>query len=218
MYQTPAVSGKDSCKNDSTRGGKKISIPPTLLISAIGQINEVQKSITSPFKSEGDLIYIIGETKNELGGSAFYRFLAEEQKSPESYGGVVPEVDGIKALEIYRAMNVAADLQLFNSSTSPTKGGVIISMALAGIGGNFGADINLSKIHSDLTTALFSESNSRFIVSISPKNKNKFLKVFENIKVYEAGVVNKTNVMNFQNFSINLQKLRQAFKETLYNV
>ena len=218
MYQTPAVSGKDSCKNDSTRGGKKISIPPTLLISAIGQINEVQKSITSPFKTEGDLIYLIGETKNELGGSAFYRFLAEEQKFPEAYGGVVPEVDGEKALEIYRAMNVAADLQLFNSSTSPAKGGIAISMALAAIGGNFGADINLSKIHSDLTTALFSESNSRFIVSLSSKNKNKFLKVFENIEVYEVGIVNKTNVINFQNFSINLRKLRQAFKETLYKV
>lgn len=218
LYQTPAVSGKDSCKNDSTRGGKKISIPPTLLISAIGQINEVQKSITSPFKTEGDLIYLIGETKNELGGSAFYRFLAEEQKFPQAYGGIVPEVDGKKALEIYRAMNVATDLQLFNSSTSPVKGGIAISMALAAIGGNFGADINLSKIHSDLTTALFSESNSRFIVTLSSKNKNKFLKVFENIEVYEVGVVNKTNVINFQNFSINLRKLRQAFKETLYKI
>ena len=218
LYQTPAVSGKDSCKNDSTRGGKKISIPPTLLISAIGQIIEVQKSITSPFKTEGDLIYLIGETKNEIGGSAFYRFLAEEQKFPQAYGGIVPEVDGKKALEIYRAMNVATDLQLFNSSTSPVKGGIAISMALAAIGGNFGADINLSKIHSDLTTALFSESNSRFIVSLSSKNKNKFLKVFENIEVYEVGVVNKTNVINFQNFSINLGKLRQDFKETLYKI
>ena len=115
-------------------------------------------------------------------------------------------------------MNVATDLQLFNSSTSPVKGGIAISMALAAIGGNFGADINLSKIHSDLTTALFSESNSRFIVTLSSKNKNKFLKVFENIEVYEVGVVNKTNVINFQNFSINLRKLRQAFKETLYKI
>ena len=144
--------------------------------------------------------------------------LAEEQKFPEAYGGVVPEVDGKKALEIYRAMNVATDLQLFNSSTSPAKGGIAISMALAAIGGNFGADINLSKIHSDLTTALFSESNSRFIVSLSSKNKNKFLKVFENIEVYEVGVVNKTNVINFQNFSINLRKLRQAYKEPLYKI
>ena len=55
-------------------------------------------------------------------------------------------------------------------------------------------------------------------MTLSSKNKNKFLKVFENIEVYEVGVVNKTNVINFQNFSINLRKLRQAFKETLYKI
>ena len=85
LYKTPAISGKDSCKNDSTRGGKKISIPPTLLISSIGQINDVQKSVTVPFKSSGDLIYIIGKTKDELGASAYYRLLAEEQRSSESW-------------------------------------------------------------------------------------------------------------------------------------
>ena len=73
---------------------------------------------------------------------------------------------------------------------------------------NLGADNNLSKIHSDLTTALFSESNSRFVVTLSSKNKNKFLKVFENIEVYEVGVVNKTNVINFQNFFNKFTKIK----------
>ena len=126
-----------------------------MLISSIGQINDVQKSVTVPFKSSGDLIYIIGKTKDELGASAYYRLLAEEQRSSESYGGVVPKVDGDDALNRYKAMNKATELQLLNSSTTPTKGGVALSIALASMGGNCGADINLSKIHSDFTTALF---------------------------------------------------------------
>ncbi len=218
LYKTPAISGKDSCKNDSTRGGKKISIPPTLLISSIGQINDVQKSVTVPFKSSGDLIYIIGKTKDELGASAYYRLLAEEQRSSESYGGVVPKVDGDDALNIYKAMNKATELQLLNSSTTPTKGGVALSIALASMGGNCGADINLSKIHSDFTTALFSESNSRFLVSISPENKEKFMTLFKKINVYEIGVVNSSDTINFQEFNININELRDSYKKTLHGI
>ena len=96
LYKTPAVSGKDSCKNDSTRGGKKISIPPTLLISSVGQISDVRQAVTMPFKAAGDLIYVIGETKAELGASAYYRWLAEAQGTPEAMGGQVPEVNGNK--------------------------------------------------------------------------------------------------------------------------
>ena len=66
LYKTPAISGKDSCKNDSTRGGVKISIPPTLLISSVGQIKDVRNAVTMHFKTEGDLIYVIGRTKDEL--------------------------------------------------------------------------------------------------------------------------------------------------------
>ncbi|NIM62871.1 MAG: phosphoribosylformylglycinamidine synthase, partial [Acidobacteria bacterium] len=59
-YGTPLISGKDSMKNDSTLGGVKISVPPTLLVSAIGQIDDVRNSRTLELKSEGDLVYLIG--------------------------------------------------------------------------------------------------------------------------------------------------------------
>ena len=121
-YKTPAVSGKDSCKNDSTRGGKKISIPPTLLVSSIGQIDDVKKAVTMPLKDAGDLIYVIGETKDELGASAYYRLLAEEQGTPMNYGGTVPAVDAEKALKIYAAMNKATDAGLLKSATIADQG------------------------------------------------------------------------------------------------
>ena len=115
-------------------------------------------------------------------------------------------------------MNKATELQLLNSSTTPTKGGVALSIALASMGGNCGADINLSKIHSDFITALFSESNSRFLVSISPENKEKFMTLFKKINIYEIGVVNSSDTINFQEFNININELRDSYKKTLHGI
>ena len=165
LYKTPAVSGKDSCKNDSTRGGKKISIPPTLLISSVGQMADVSNAVTMPFKAAGDLIYAVGETKAELGASSYYRWLAEAQGTPEAMGGQVPEVNGEQALSIYRAMNGATQQGLLQSATTPSKGGLALALALATIGSEHGAQIDLSGVSSDANIALFSESNSRFVIS-----------------------------------------------------
>ena len=71
-YRVPCISGKDSMKNDSTRGGKKISIPPTVLFSTIAKISDVSKAVTPDAKFSGDVVYVVGETKPELGGSEYY--------------------------------------------------------------------------------------------------------------------------------------------------
>src|SRR4029077_5825491 len=68
-YQTPLVSGKDSMKNDSTMGGVRISVPPTLLVSAIGQIDDATEALTLDAKLEGDVVYLLGATRDETGGS-----------------------------------------------------------------------------------------------------------------------------------------------------
>ncbi|HEX9157850.1 MAG TPA: AIR synthase related protein, partial [Syntrophales bacterium] len=69
IYGVPCISGKDSMKNDYQIGDTKISIPPTLLFSVIGRIEDVRKAVTMDAKRAGDLVYVLGETKRELGGS-----------------------------------------------------------------------------------------------------------------------------------------------------
>ena len=81
-FKVPPISGKDSMKNDSVRGGRKISIPPTVLFSTIAKMDDVRRAVTMNFKKAGDLIYVIGLTKNELGASEYFRMLAEEQGAP----------------------------------------------------------------------------------------------------------------------------------------
>ncbi|MBN2703725.1 MAG: hypothetical protein JXR23_05880, partial [Pontiellaceae bacterium] len=220
LYKTPAVSGKDSCKNDSTRGGKKISIPPTLLISSLGQIDDVRKAVTMPLKNAGDVIYVIGETKDELGASAYYRLLAEAQGAPENYGGNVPTVDGKTALKIYAAMNKATDAELLKSATTPTKGGLAVSLALMCIGGQLGADVDLSVVGEfDAATQLFSESNSRFIVSVAPKKAAAFEALFAGLPVQKIGTSNDSKKLIVKDaIEVDIDALVKPFKSTLYGV
>jgi len=220
LYKTPAVSGKDSCKNDSTRGGKKISIPPTLLISSIGQIDDVNKAVTMPLKDVGDLIYVIGETKDELGASAYYRKLAEEQGAPENYGGTVPAVDGEQALKIYAAMNKATDAGLLKSSTTPSKGGLGVALSLIAVGGQLGAKVDFSGLgeFSD-ATKLFSESNSRFIVTVAPEKAAELEVLFAGLPIAKVGaVVEEKKLKVVGCVELALEDLAQPFKTTLHGV
>jgi phosphoribosylformylglycinamidine synthase len=229
-YGVPAVSGKDSCKNDSTRGGKKISIPPTLLISSIGQIDDVRKAVTLPLKEAGSPIYLIGTTKNELGASEWNRMLAEEQGTPMNYGGSVPTVDAETALKIYQAMNQAAAEELLLSSHTPTKGGLAVGFALVCIGGGLGAEIDLLKIpvsgRKGLTDdeVLFSESNSRFIVSVKAENAARLEELFAGLPVAQIGTVTaeKKLVVNgtkgASKIDTDLDSLIKPFKHTLYGI
>ena len=219
LYKTPAVSGKDSCKNDSTRGGRKISIPPTLLISSIGQIDDVKKAVTLPLKAAGDVIYLIGETKAELGASAWYRMLAEQQGTPQNYGGTVPAVDGERALKIYTAMNRATDAQLLKSATTPTKGGIAVALALACIGGQLGAEVDLSGLGLDAATVLFSESNSRFIVSVAPEMGAELEALFDGLPIRKIGTVTDSKVLKVAGaIEVGLDALARPFKEALHGI
>jgi phosphoribosylformylglycinamidine synthase II len=218
-YKTPAVSGKDSCKNDSTRGGKKISIPPTLLVSSIGQIDDVKKAVTMPLKDAGDVIYVIGETKEELGASAYYRLLAEEQGAPMNYGGTVPAVDADKALQIYAAMNKATDAGLLKSATTPSKGGLAVSLALITIGGQLGADVDLYGLGVDPATALFSESNSRVVVTVAPEKAAELEALFAGLPIDKIGeVVAEKKLKVAGVVEVSLEALVKPFKATLHGV
>jgi phosphoribosylformylglycinamidine synthase len=219
LYKVPAVSGKDSCKNDSTRGGRKISIPPTLLISSVGQIDDVKKAVTMPLKDAGDILYIIGETREELGASAYYRMLAEAQDTPLNYGGTVPKVDGEQALRIYRAMNRATDAGLLKSAATPTKGGLAAALALICIGGQLGAEIDLSGLGLDAAAALFSESNSRFIVTVEPGRTAELEALFDGLPIRKIGTAMEEKKLKIDDaVSASLEDLSESFKSTLHGV
>jgi phosphoribosylformylglycinamidine synthase subunit PurSL len=227
-YRVPLISGKDSMKNDSVRGGRKISIPPTVLFSAIGRMDDIGHAATMYSKNAGDAIYVVGVTKNELGASEFYRMLARKQGTPESYGGDVPKVDTEKALAIYRAMSDAISKGLLRSSHTPTLGGLATAFALASMGGMLGAEIDLALMPCegclDDDARLFSESNSRFVVTCAPENQTALEELFRDLPCALVGKALAERRLRIAGqggrsvVDIDVEALRRAFKETLDGV
>ena len=96
LFRTPCISGKDSMKNDYVNGDTKISIPPTLLISAISRMTDVRKAVTMDFKARAMRSLSSGKTLAELAGSEYFAELGLK-------GNIPPKVDGKQALKTYRA-------------------------------------------------------------------------------------------------------------------
>ncbi len=218
-YQVPCVSGKDSMKNDYTGGGQKISIAPTCLFSVIGVVDDVNKSITSDFKNEGDLIYILGETKCELAGSE----IADEVKFNALQ---VPTVDSTTAKARYKALYSAIQAEYVTACHDLSDGGLLVALAEMSIGGRLGANIDAMLIpvpsseKINTTEKLYSESASRLLVTIKEENKENFEKLFENQSFALIGKVNSTDTLQVNDGNIafmhaNVEKLAQAFKGRL---
>jgi phosphoribosylformylglycinamidine synthase len=185
-FGTPCISGKDSMKNDYMHGDLKISIPPTLLISAISRIPDVTKSVTMDFKEAGDLVLVVGTTHAELAGSEYFAHLGLA-------GNIPPKVDGKKARLTYRALERAIRSGLIRSAHDASDGGIAVTLAESAFAGGLGASVDLSQvprvgIYRD-DFLLFSESASRFIVSISEADLPKFKRLFRSVPYAVIGKV-----------------------------
>jgi phosphoribosylformylglycinamidine synthase len=191
-YGTPFISGKDSMFNDfkgydSKGNSLKISIPPTLLISAIGVVPDALKLVSLDLKQAGDIIYLLGETYNELGGSEYAAYMSDSKKHYYS-GGDVPRPDAVKNSKLYKKLTSAIRNNLVASAISVGKGGLAVSLARTAMAGNLGVDVSLGgKI--DGTIELFSESQGRIVVSVSPSHAKQFEKAMEGVPCNRIGKV-----------------------------
>ena len=176
-FKTPFISGKDSLYNEYDRGnGETVSIPPTLLISAIGIIPDIRKAVTMDLKEVGNPVYIIGETKDELGGSHYYMIHGFK-------GNNVPTVDLKKAKKSFDALIETIDKELIKACHDCSEGGIGIASAEMAFAGKLGMKIELKKVPtSDLNRndkILFSESNSRFLVEVNKNKEKEFEKIMK---------------------------------------
>ena len=187
-YGIPLISGKDSMHNDYGSGKNKISIPPTLLFTLISKMDDVEKMVTMDFKHENDKIFLIGETKDELGGSEYYLYHGIKHE------GFVPKVDSAKFMKSYRALHEAMKRELVASAHDLSDGGFAIAVAESAFSGCFGAKVDLKKMikSGDVTrndTLLFSESNGRILVSVKPENVEAFKEAMKECECAEIGEV-----------------------------
>ena len=169
-FNVPLISGKDSMKNDYQIGETKISIPPTLLFSVIGKIDDVTLATTMDAKRAGDAVYLLGVTRNELGASEFYALHGV-------LGANVPKVDAKSALARYRSINAAQKAGLIASCHDLSDGGLAVALAETAFSGGLGLDADLRRLDgAGLTDAqlLFSESASRLLVTVHNENRAAF--------------------------------------------
>lgn len=191
LYGTPFISGKDSMFNDfkgyDEKGNfVKISALPTLLISTIGVMEDATRAVSIDVKREGDFVYVLGETHNELGGSEYARMHGESLK------GAVPAVDGKKNIKLYRSFSHALQKGLVASAISVGRGGLAVALAKTAMAGKQGIEVNLSNIPSTTKRTdaiLFSESQGRLVVTVAPENAARFEKVLAGVAYKKVGTV-----------------------------
>ena len=217
-FGVPLISGKDSMKNDYQIGDRKISIPPTVLFSVIGRIADVRQAVTMDVKQPGDLVYLIGRTEDELGGSEYYAHLGH-------LGAHVPKVDAATALQRYLTLNQAQQQGLSASCHDLSDGGLGVALAESAFAGGFGMEIDLTKVDApaDLRPdkLLFSESQSRLLVTVQPQHQEKFEKLFQGQSCALIGKVVERSELKIWTDADNvlvqapLDRLKSAWQATL---
>jgi phosphoribosylformylglycinamidine synthase II len=171
-YETPFISGKDSLYNEFETEKESISIPPTLLISAMAVMDNVERAVTMDCKREDDLVYIIGTTLNELGGSQYY--------DVHGYvGNRVPMVDSKKGKRLMDALSAVMEKGLVRACHDLSEGGIGVAAAEMAFAGGLGMVIHLGQVPLGEAMnrddyVLFSESNTRFLVEVAPEDRQQF--------------------------------------------
>ncbi len=211
-YGTPFISGKDSLNNEfklkttstsgesgqnsavsgQSEGSDRIVIPPTLLISAIGQIDDVRQCVTMDLKEPGNRIHYLGKAHGELAGSHFAKVTGRE------FGGV-PRVNAAQAKTFYRAVHAAMREGFVRSCHDLSEGGLAAGLAEMCIAGRLGASVDFHTVIADwhddhqqgteeesvreLVNQLFAETNSRLLLEVDNDRNDDFIEFMDDMLI-----------------------------------
>ena len=213
-FRTPFISGKDSLYNESPMG----PVTPTLLITALGIVPNIQSVTSMDLKASGDLLYLAGETFDELGGSEYYKLKG-------CLGANVPKVNGNKARGTFKAVTRGIDLGLVKSCHDLSEGGLAVAAAEMAFAGGLGLELDLEKVPARKLqrddAVLFSESNSRFLLEVSQQDVSEFEALWKGKTCAQIGTVTRegrllVNGLHKKNVVYaSLSDLMRSWKKTL---
>ena len=228
-FGTPFISGKDSMFNDfkgfDEKGNAiKVSVPPTLLVSSIGVMENIEKAVSIDAKFSGDLVYVLGETNDELGASEYYAMIGEQLNGKKFIGNNVPKVNAEKNKKLYLALSKAISENLVASAQSVHRGGLAVALAKTAMAGLLGMELSLAKLPGAWSRndfALYSESQGRIVVSIAPKNKERFEAIMKGSAFAQLGIVTDKDSFiikaknNDKIIDAKVSKLLESYKASL---
>ncbi len=185
----PLLSGKDSMYVDGMipdRHGvaRRISGPPTMMFTATAPVPDLKRAQTLEPKVSGDLVYVLGETKDELGASALYNLLGY-------VGCNLPQTDFAASLKLGRAVSAALDQELLASVCVVSRGGLAYALCRMAMASELGLDLSLDALGDGFSSLskLFSESTGRLVVSLDPKRQSEFEQMMEGVPCSLLGKV-----------------------------
>jgi phosphoribosylformylglycinamidine synthase II len=218
-YGAPFISGKDSLYNEYETGKESICIPPTLLISAMAVMEDVSRVVSMDCKQAGSLIYIVGTTYDELGGSHYYHVRG-------AIGNKVPKVNPEKGKKLMADLSAATAKGLVKACHDLSEGGIGVAAAEMAFAGGLGITLHLDKVPlgeaiTRNDSILFSESNSRFLVEIDPQDRGNFEQAMKGIDIAAIGEVTKDDKLEIYGVkgkkvvSTPIAELKEAWQKPL---
>jgi phosphoribosylformylglycinamidine synthase len=214
-YDLPLISGKDSMKNDARIGGKKVSVRPTLLVSLMGSIQDVRAAVTSDFKAPGQAVYLVGETRGELGGSSFERLVGVPL-------GACPTVCPEAALAGFYAVHTAIRAGFVTACHDLADGGLGVALAESVLAGRVGARVTLPALQApkEPWAALYSETPSRLLVTVAEEHAGAFEEIAADASYTRIGSTVAEEILEIAaadgtSFVLALDELVAAFRGAL---
>jgi phosphoribosylformylglycinamidine synthase len=218
-YEAPFISGKDSLYNEFETEKESICIPPTLLISAVAVMDDVEKAVTMDCKRAGDLVYVVGTTWNELGGSQYYGVHG-------CVGNRVPKVDSKKGKRLMDALSSAIEKGLVQACHDLSEGGIGVAAAEMAFAGGLGMVIHMGNVPLGEAMdrddyVLFSESNTRFLVEVDPEDRQLFEGTMAGVDFAAIGQVTKEQRLEVRGLrgelvlSASIAELKEAWQRPL---
>jgi phosphoribosylformylglycinamidine synthase len=218
-FGTPFVSGKDSLNNSFvSKDGVKISIPHTLLVTALAHVPDVRRCVTMDLKEPGNDLYLVGVTKDELGGSHLLAVTGQR-------GGTPPHVDLGLAPKVFATVHTAITGGLVRACHDCSEGGLAVALAEMAFAGEVGADITgLNDLPgaagmSDVAK-LFSETTTRFVIEAKPEHAERLKQVFDG-PLTRIGVTTKDQRLRVAGANgewliwVKLSELKEAWQKPL---
>ncbi len=231
-YGTPLISGKDSMKNDFADGTLRLSIPPTLLVSAMGRIAQSDAAVSMDFKSCGDLIYILAAGSLGVAGSQWS--VIQGFSCP-----ILPGLDLEHSAKLYVRLHEVIERSWVKSCHDLSEGGLAVALAESVIGSGLGADISMSsvrlaaaacapstdKCQNDMRMrddyALFGEGPARLLITVQPELKQEWESLWSGFSLTLLGQVVQSDTLSFKednkkvHFQASLAELTAAWKTPL---
>jgi phosphoribosylformylglycinamidine synthase len=212
---------------DEKTGGRKIEIhdPDSYLASAAVKVQDYRKCVTPDFKQAGDLVYVVGTTRDHIGASQYLAAVGYQEQGAPLKGGAVAKVDLDEFVGVAAALHQAAEEEVLASSKYVFDGGIGVAVSKAAMAGELGCQINLGSVVTDDRTMsdesiMYSESRGRWVLSVAPEHKQRFEELMANVPCSLVGKVTDENYLKVVRRDATLEQIsmgtvKYSFQSTL---